>query len=176
MTKLMLALACALILPASALAEEKAEPTPEDMIAQMEAQCAANSEAMAARQAETSLYERLGGDEKIHEFTRELMEVHMANDAVRPFVENVDRKKAAYRVAQFIISGTGGEQVYQGPSLEETHAHMNITNADFLNAGGDIMQAMKNMEYGQDEIDEMVCILVALRPHVISSEGGDTGR
>ena len=176
MKKLMLALACALIVPASALAGDEAEPTPEDIIAQMEAQCAANSEAMAARQAETSLYERMGGEEKIHEFTRELMEVHMGNDAVRPFVENIDRKKAAYRVAQFIISGTGGPSVYKGPSLEESHAHMRITNADFLNAGADVIQAMKNVGYGQDEIDEMVCTLVALRPHVITSDGSDTGR
>jgi hemoglobin len=176
MTKLMLALACALLIPASAFAGDEAEPTPEDIIAQMEAQCAANAEAMAARQAETSLYERLGGDEKIHEFTRELMQVHMDNPKVRPFVENVDRKKAAYRVAQFIISGTGGEKVYKGPSLEDSHREMNITNADFLNAGADVIQAMKNMEYGQEEIDEMVCILVALRPHVIRAEMTDSSR
>ena len=176
MTKLMLALACALLLSASAMAEEKIEPTPEDMIAQMEAQCAAASEAMAARQAETSLYERLGGDKKIHELTRELMDVHMENDAVRPFVENMDRKKLAYGVAQFMIAGTGGPQVYKGPSLEDSHRAMHLTNQDFLNAGGDVIQAMKNLGYGENEINEMVCALVAMRPQVVLEEGADTGR
>ena len=176
MTKLMLALAFALIIPAAALAGDEAEPTPDDIIAQMEAQCAANSEAMAARQAENSLYERMGGEEKIHEFTTELVRVHMENEKVRPFFEGLDHKKVAYRVAQFIISGTGGEQVFNGPPLPESHAEMQITNADFLNAGGDVIQAMQNVGYGQNEIDEMVCTLVALRPQVVLGEGADAGR
>lgn len=169
MRKLILALSCALLIPVSAMTDE-AQPTPDEVLAQMEAQCAANADAMAARQAETSLYERLGGEEKIHEFTRELVRVHKENDKVSPFFEGLDDKKVAYRVAQFIISGTGGAEVYQGPSLEDSHRDMKLTNQDFLIAGGDVIQAMQNMGYGQDEIDDMVCILVSLRSHVVLEE------
>ena len=66
-----------------------------------------------------------------------------------------------------MISGTGGPAVYKGPALSESHAHMKLTNADFLAAGGDVIQGMKNLGYGENEIDEMVCIFVGLRAQVV---------
>ena len=44
MNKLMLALACALMIPSLAMAGDEVEPTPEDIIAQMEAEDAAAEE------------------------------------------------------------------------------------------------------------------------------------
>jgi hypothetical protein len=34
-------------------------------------------------------------------------------------------------------------------------------------AGGDIVKAMQTVGYGQDEIDEFVCILVSLKDQVV---------
>ncbi len=47
---------------------------------------------------------------------------------------------------------------------------MKLTNADFMTAGADVIQAMKNLEYGQNEIDEVVCALVGLRSQVVLDE------
>lgn len=44
---------------------------------------------------------------------------------------------------------------------------MRLTNADFMAAAGDVIQAMKNLGHRQQEIDEVVCTLVALRPMVV---------
>lgn len=166
---LILTLALVSVLPAmSAFAgEEPAAPTVDEQLAGLVAMCTASAEDRAARQAETSLFDRLGGEEKIHELTREIMRLHTVNPAIHHLVDDVDAKKVAYRVAQFMISGTGGPQVYEGPTLTESHVALKLTNADFLSAGGDVIQAMKNMEYGQEEIDEMVCIFVGLRPMVV---------
>jgi len=72
------------------------------------------------------------------------------------------------RVADFMISGMGGPAVYKNrPTLPDSHRHMKLTNADFMAAGADVIQAMKNLEYGQNEIDEVVCALVGLRPMVV---------
>ena len=67
----------------------------------------------------------------------------------------------------FLGAGTGGPTKYEGPSLADSHRHLALTNADFLAAGGDIVQAMKLLEYGQDEIDEVVCALVSMRDQVV---------
>jgi len=48
---------------------------------------------------------------------------------------------------------------------------MNLTNADFMAAGNDIVQAMKNLGYGQNEIDELVCAFVGLRGMVVLADG-----
>lgn len=152
--------------------EAKTAPSADEQVASLEAMCAANADAMSARHAETSLYERLGGEEKIHEITRELMRVHLENPDVAYRLDGLDVDKVAHRVALFIISGTGGPAVYNGPELKATHAHMKLTNADFVAAGGDVVQAMKNLGYKQNEIDEMVCALVGLRDQVVLPDGG----
>jgi hemoglobin len=153
--------------------EAKAEPTADEQVAGLEQMCAKNSSVMAERNKEKSFYERLGGEKKIHEFTKELMRVHMENPDVAYRLENLDRDQVAHRVALFIISGTGGPQVYDGPSLPDSHRHMKLTNADFMAAGVDIIQAMKNVGYGQNEIDDMVCTLVSLRDQVVLTEESD---
>ena len=151
-------------------AQEAATPTVEEQIAGLEAMCAEATEAREKRQAEESLYLRLGKDEKIHALTKEVVRLHLENDAIKHLFKAEYADSVAERVAKFMISGTGGPQVYKGPSLEESHANMKLTNADFLAAGGDIIQAMKNLEYPQSTIDDLVCALVSMRTQVILPE------
>lgn len=40
-------------------------------------------------------------------------------------------------------------------------------SSDFLSAGDDIGKAMTSLGYGQNEIDEVVCILVSLKDQVV---------
>jgi hemoglobin len=154
-------------------AEAKAPATPDEHVAALEDMCAKNAVAMASRNEKSSFYDRLGGEKKIHEFTKELMRVHMENPDVAYRLKDLDLDHVANRVALFIISGTGGPDVYNGPSLPDTHRHMKLTNADFLAAGGDVITAMKNVGYSQDVIDDMVCTLVSLRDQVVLTEGGN---
>jgi hypothetical protein len=51
--------------------------------------------------------------------------------------------------------------------MPATHANLKLTDADFLSAGGDIVSAMQSMGYGEDEINEFVCILVSLKDQVV---------
>lgn len=159
-----------LALPSHALADGQApepEPTVRQQILALEEKCAENASTMAARRAETSLFERLGGEDGIHEITREIVRLHDQNDALTRIMDGVDRDRLARRVAQFIISGTGGPPIYEGRDLVSAHAHLDLTNAHFLSAGGDVIQAMKNEGCTEGEIQEIVCILVSLRDEVV---------
>ena len=157
------------------MAGEKSAPTADDQVAGLEAMCAANADARSARHAKTPLFDRLGGEEGIHALTRELTRLHLENDNINYMFKDLDAEKVANHVALFIISGTGGPASYEGPELKVSHADMGLTNADFMTAGADVIQAMKNLGLGQDEIDEMVCILVSLRDQVVLSDD-DTKR
>jgi hemoglobin len=152
---------------AAATDAAQATPNPDEQVVALEAQCAESAEERAARHAEETLFDRMGGEERIHALTREVVRLHLENDDIKHLFVGLDPEKVAHRVALFVISGTGGPAVYDGPELTESHAHMQLTNADFMAAGSDVMQAMKNLEYGQNEIDEMVCALVGLREHVV---------
>jgi len=133
----------------------------------MQAICAETEEARAQRQADEALCFRLGGYDRIHEFAREIVHLHSQNDAIKGMFEYLDSEELAKRSADFIASGTGGPQSYGGPTPPESHAKLRLTDADFLAAGGDIVKAMQTMGYGENEINEFVCILVSLKDQVV---------
>jgi hemoglobin len=155
-----------------AVAAAEASPSPDEQVAGLEQMCDGNAAARAERHAARSLYERLGKEEGIHRLTTEIVRLHLANDQISHIFEGSYPEAVAGRVADFMVSGMGGPQVYTNrPTLSDSHRHMRLTNADFLAAGGDVIQAMKNLDYGQDEIDEVVCALVGLRDQVVLAEG-----
>jgi hemoglobin len=139
----------------------------DEQVQSMEANCAAAAEARSKRHAEKALYERLGGEKKIHALTKEIVRLHLQNESIKHHFIGVDTDKLAKLVAEFVISGTGGPEVYTGRNMKTSHEHLALTNADFVAAGGDVVLAMKNLGYGEEEINAVVCILVSLRDQVI---------
>lgn len=156
----------ALVLPVAAGAEEKA-PTVADHMAALQSMCDESATARAERHAAKPLYERLGSYDKILELTTEIVRLHSVNDPIKHTLDGVDHKLLAKHVADFMAAGIGGTAKYTGRTLPASHAHLKLTDAHFLAAGGDVMTAMKSMDYGQNEIDEVVCILVSLKDQVV---------
>jgi len=109
----------------------------EEHIAQLNKMCGETAEARAARQAEAPLYDRLGGYDKISALTTEIVNLHEQNEAIK-----------------HVMVGVEGE-------LLAKH------DADFLAAGGDIVKAMQSFDYGEEEIQEVMCILVSLKDQVV---------
>jgi hemoglobin len=142
-------------------------PTVAEQMAALQTMCTDTEQARAQRQADEALYDRLGGYDRIHQFTREVVRLHNQNDAIKHMFAHVDSENLAKQVADFVASGTGGPQSYTGRAMPAAHARLELTDADFLSAGGDIVTAMQTMGYGQDEIDEIVCILVSLKDQVV---------
>lgn len=142
-------------------------PTVDEQIAGMKAMCADTEQARAQRQAEEPLYARLGGYDKILEFTTEVVRLHNQNDAIKGMFTEVDSEALAKHVADFVAAGTGGTEAYTGRTLPESHSNLHLNDADFLSAGGDIVTAMQSMEYGENEINDFVCILVSLKDQVV---------
>lgn len=155
------------VLPAASLAADDATPTIAEQMNALEAMCEASSTARSARHVETPLYERLGGYDRILELTTEIVRLHGVNDSIKRTLDHVDPANLAKLVADFVAAGTGGEVKYEGRDLPSSHAHLKLTDADFLSAGGDVVTAMQSMKYGQAEIDEIVCILVSLKDQVV---------
>ena len=164
------------ILPAAAMAGDHPSDHPAATAADAEAHkqmeglvtmCDASADARTARQEEKSLYDRLGGYDKIHELCEEIVRLHQQNEDFRLMMGYVDGDHLAKQVADFMAAGTGGTAEYDGRNMVDAHAHLALTEADFLSAGSDVMQAMKNMGYGEDETNEVVCILVSMKDMVI---------
>jgi hemoglobin len=159
--------AVALLVLASGVAAAGAPADVAEQMAGMNQMCAETADARAQRQTENPLYNRLGGYDKIHEFTTEVVRLHNENDAIRHMFAHVDSVNLAKHVADFVSAGTGGTAEYTGRDMVSAHKHLELTDADFLSAGGDIVKAMKSMEYGENEINEIICILVSMKDQVV---------
>ncbi len=144
-----------------------AAPSVAEQMAGLQQMCVDTAAARAQRQAETALYERLGGYERIHDLTREIVRRHNRNDAIKELLVGVDSESLARHVADFLASRTGGPQTYEGRTMPAAHRHLHLTDADFLSAGSDVAAAMQSLGHGDDEINEIVCILVSLKDQVV---------
>jgi len=142
-------------------------PTVAEQIGGLQQMCSDTEAARTQRQAEKPLYFRLGEYDRIHEFTKEVVRLHFENDALEQIMVGIDGERLAKHVADFVSHGTGGPEVYTGRDMTTAHARFDMTDADFLAAGGDIVTAMKTMGYGQAEIDEFLCIMVSLKHLVV---------
>ncbi|MBC8425274.1 group 1 truncated hemoglobin [bacterium] len=165
-TKILLAMMLA-ILPATAFAGGDEAPAVEEQMTALVDMCKGSVKDRTARHAEKPLYERLGGYDRILELTTEIVRLHGINEEIKHTLKGVDRKALAKHVADFIAAGTGGTAEYTGRDMPSSHAHLELTDAHFLAAGSDVMKGMKSMEYGQEEIDEIICILVSLKDQVV---------
>jgi hemoglobin len=151
--------------------EATAEPSVDEQFAALVASCEAAAPAIEARQAESSLYDRLGGRDGIRALMEHVVEVHADNPEMAPYFTDVDIDRFLENTTDFLVIGAGGEADYQGRDIVELHSTMNITPEVFLQAGGDFQIAMNDLGIGEDEAQEVVCALVSLRGMVMATEG-----
>lgn len=151
-----------------AVQEAEPEPTPDEHVAELEAMCAEAGDAIAARQAEASLYDRVGGRESIHTVVADTVARHLVNEQILHLMEGVDADHLISQVTDFLVVATGGEGEYIGRNMAEAHAHLELSNVEFLAAGHDLGAAMDAAGWGADEKQELLCAFVGLRGEVVT--------
>lgn len=143
------------------------EATPAEEVAGLQKMCSESGSAMKKRQAEKSLYLRLGGEERIRTLSTLIYAAHHRNPAFGDMLKYIESEPFVENVTMFLVTGTGGEGKYEGRNMKDAHSHLNITNADFLAAGSDVTNSMKELGHGENEIQEVICALVSHIPEVV---------
>lgn len=136
-------------------------------VLQMQSGCAAAADAMAARQAEASLYDRLGGRDAIFAVTTDVVRRHRVNEPIKHLMEGVDDAHLIAQVTDFLSRAAGGDVEYNGLDMVDAHAHMSLTDEHFLTAGGDVQAAMEAAGVGEGEIQEVMCMFASLHGDVV---------
>lgn len=154
--------------PAGGTAGDETGSDASEQIAQLKAMCREAAPEIEQRQGESSLYERLGGRKQINALTDEIVRLHLENDRIKHIFEGVDTDRLSGQVAEFMVAGYGGEGEYTGRDMTEAHAHLGITDAHFLAAGGDIEKALENLGYGEEVTQEVICSLMPFHEQVVS--------
>ncbi|WCE31605.1 group I truncated hemoglobin [Vibrio sp. SCSIO 43137] len=115
----------------------------------------------------TSLYERLGGSEKITQISSDIVDLHLDNQTISNRFANSDTSKLKKTVSEFFITGTGGPNLYKGKDMRAVHQGMNISAIEFVAVLDDALEAMQKNSVGQREQEEVLFILYSMRNDVI---------
>jgi len=114
-----------------------------------------------------SLYERFGGTEGVTKIATTLVHAHMTNPAISTRFADTDVDALISSAAAFIITGTGGPNVYEGEDMLAVHKGMNISAAEFMAVLDDALTAMQENGVAQREQEEMLYIMYSMRGDVV---------
>ena len=117
--------------------------------------------------AEQTLYERLGGVERIAVLVDDLVDRHAANPLIEARFRGKDLPRLKQLVVQFFCMGTGGPPAYEGRDLRTVHSGMNLSEQELVAAFDDVVAAMQGHGVGAAEVNEVVGILYSLKGEVL---------
>lgn len=118
---------------------------------------------------ETSLYQRLGGEEPVRAIVTDIVALHHANPVISPRYDNAKKSDAELikLVVDLIGSGTGGPQEYTGMSMPEAHKGMNVNEAEFVAVVDDILEAMVKHGVGEREKADILAIAYGMKNDIV---------
>jgi len=122
----------------------------------------------------SSLWDRLGGEDKIRALCNDIYDRHAADPLTAPWfgahVRGNVRTEAEVKqyVFEFFSSGIGGPHAYTGRDMRSVHRHMEIGDHAFHAVAYHVLAAMASHEAGGDaEREEVLGILQSLRSEVL---------
>ena len=119
--------------------------------------------------SEATLYERLGGEEKIRAFMTDFVALHHVTPAIKPrfdYIRNSDSELVDLLV-DLIGSVTGGPQEYKGMSMLDAHKGMNISEAEFVAILDDLLDVMTKHGIGELEKAEVLAIAYSMKDDIV---------
>ena len=117
--------------------------------------------------SEASLYERLGGPDKIRQICTDIYDAHASNPKIKSRFVDSNRDEVIQKVWEFFCSGIGGPESYSGQDMKSAHRGMNIGADEFVEVCDDVMGALDKNNVGQKEKDEVLCILYSMKPDIV---------
>lgn len=120
----------------------------------------------------SSLYQRLGGTEGIHDLVDTIVAAHLENPIIAkrylPLTQDPARMATVRKhLCDFLESGAGGPAQYSGKSMVDAHRGMNISGEEYLAATDDIMGALAKHQIDEATQKDVLGILYSLKPEVM---------
>lgn len=131
------------------------------------------SEEMANTQA-PSLYDRLGGLMPISVVASDFLDVVIpdpvlnANPAIDAARQRVPTPYLKYQVTALVCHATGGPCPYQGRTMKESHAHLNITAAEWEQMVMLFKGVLAKHKVPERESNELLDIIDSTRADIVA--------
>lgn len=125
--------------------------------------------------AEASLYERLGGIYSIATVVDEFMERLLVNDILNanPIIKDardkVPKAGLKFRVCALICQLTGGPEVYNGRNMKDSHAHLNISNAEWDEMVRVFVETLTDFKVPEKEQNELLALVGPTKGDIVTA-------
>jgi len=116
-----------------------------------------------------SLFDRVGGTAAVSAVVDGFYKVLLEDDRVKHFFAKTDMVQLKRHLKSFLTVAFGGENKYTGKSLQEAHAFLGITEADFGYVAEDLGKVLKGAGVEKKLIDEVMTIVGSVKGDVVSS-------
>lgn len=120
-----------------------------------------------------SLYERLGGVYSIAVVVADFIDRIMddarlnANPKVNEAHHRVSRAGFKYLVTEQVCAAAGGPQRYSGRSMHDSHAHLDITEAEWQVFLADLRETLDKFQVPAAEQQELFAIVQSTKPDIV---------
>jgi hemoglobin len=114
-----------------------------------------------------TLYQRLGGAERIATVVDDALDRHAANPLLAPRFHGKDLPRLKLLGTQFFCAGAGGPQKYEGRDMHAAHKGMNANEQELIAAIDDFVAALQAQGISPTEVNEVVAILYSFKGDVL---------
>ncbi len=120
-----------------------------------------------------SLYDRLGGTNGIEAIVDEIVNLHMSNPTVKarflPLKDDPQHfTEVRKHIIEFLVTGTGGPQVYSGKDMTAAHKGMNISQGEYISVVDDIMKALDSKSIDEQTKKDVLFIAYSLKDTMLN--------
>lgn len=119
---------------------------------------------------ERTLYERIGGKQKVKAIVEDIWNNHAKNPIVKDRFAASDPVYVKKRVFEIFAAATGATDVeYKGMDMKTAHKGMNISEMEFNAVVDDVLAACEMHKVAQRERNEVLAILWSVRKDIVNS-------
>lgn len=129
----------------------------------------------AEEKPQKSLYERLGGVYNIAPVVDEFLEALYVNDTlnanprIKEARDRVPKAYLKYHVTALVCQSAGGPEKYTGRTMKESHAHLNITEAEWQAMKTDFKKVLDKFKVPEPEQNELFAIVESTKKDIVVS-------
>ncbi|HUF97809.1 MAG TPA: group 1 truncated hemoglobin [Ilumatobacter sp.] len=115
------------------------------------------------------LFERIGGRAGLEQVVPDIVRLHLENPVCgeRFRAAKKSPEELANLAIEFFAAGLSGQATYEGLSMPDAHAGMNITDAEYIAVLDDILAALQTHGVGQQEQAELLYIAYNMKSEII---------
>lgn len=116
-----------------------------------------------------SLYDRLGGEPAITAVVEEFVAKTTTDPRIKERFFNVDATNLKKLLVQFVCVAAGGPCKYEGRSMEDSHAGMDLVDDEFTALVEDLVAALDKFKVPEKEKGEVLGALGPLKPAIVAA-------